>query len=131
MYTNLKYKWAVIFGVLLLGVLMVTGIPKSKDEVMANIQKNLRLGLDLKGGSHLVVQLQVQDAFKAEADLAIERLRSNITPKGVTFTAMDRNDPQTIETADSVQINVKGVPIDKVTVLRQAITEVLPEWVMS
>ncbi|MCC6536563.1 MAG: protein translocase subunit SecD [Bryobacterales bacterium] len=131
MYTNLKYKWAVIFGVLLLGVLMVTGIPKSKDELMANIQKNLRLGLDLKGGSHLVVQLQVQDAFKAEADLAIERLRSNITPKGVTFTAMDRNDPQTIETADSVQINVKGVPIDKVTVLRQAITEVLPEWVMS
>ncbi|MBM3795749.1 MAG: protein translocase subunit SecD [Acidobacteria bacterium] len=131
MYTNLKHKWAIIFGVLLIGILMVTGVPKSKDELVANIKKNLRLGLDLKGGSHLVVQLQVPDAFKAEADVAIERLQANITPKGVTYSSMDRSDPQTIQAADSVQINIKGVPIDKVTVLRQAASEVLPEWVFS
>lgn len=33
------------------------------------------LGLDLKGGSQLVLQVQVQDAFKAEADQTIERLK--------------------------------------------------------
>ena len=35
---------------------------------MANWKQNIRLGLDLRGGSHLVLQVQVQDAFKAEAD---------------------------------------------------------------
>ena len=31
-------------------------------------QNNIRLGLDLKGGSYLVLQVQVQDAVKREAD---------------------------------------------------------------
>ncbi len=131
MKTDLKYRWLVIFGVLLLGILLITGFPKSKDELMANIQKNIRLGLDLKGGSHLVVQLQVQDAFKSEADTNIERLREAMAAQQITGVSMDRNDPQTLETADTIQIYLKGVPLDKVTAVRQLVTERMPEWVFA
>jgi len=37
------------------------------DELKANLKNNIRLGLDLKGGSFLVLEVQVQDAMKAEA----------------------------------------------------------------
>ena len=76
MYPNLKYKWLAIFGILLVALLMIFGVPKSKDELLANVKKNIKLGLDLKGGSHLVVQLQVQDAFKADADMNMEDRKS-------------------------------------------------------
>jgi preprotein translocase subunit SecD len=128
---NLKTRWAVIFGILLFGIYLIIGIPKSKNELMANLQKNIKLGLDLKGGSHLVVQLQVQDAFKAEADTNIERLREEFAAKSITVGGMDRNDPQSIDEADAIQINIKGVPLDKVTAVRQIVTDRLPEWVFA
>ena len=123
MKTDLKYRWLFIFGVLIVGILLITGFAKSKDELMANIQKNIKLGLDLKGGSHLVVQLQVQDAFKSEADINIERLREALTAQQLATVSLDRNDPLSIETADSIQINLKGVPLDKVTAVRQIVSE--------
>ena len=46
MKTDLKYRWLFIFGVLIVGILLITGFAKSKDELMANIQKNIKLGLD-------------------------------------------------------------------------------------
>lgn len=131
MKTDLKYKWAIIFGILLIGIYFIIGIPKSKDELFANIQKNIKLGLDLKGGSHLVVQLQVQDAFKAEADTNIDRLREEFAAKSVNVASIDRNDPQSLAEADAIQINIKGVPLDKVTVARQIASERLPEWTFA
>ena len=41
----------------------------------ANWHRNVRQGLDLKGGSHIRLQIQVQDAFKAEADARMEQLK--------------------------------------------------------
>jgi len=76
------------------------------------------------------VQLQVQDAFKAEADMSIERLREEMASKQINAT-VDRNDPQSIEAADAIQINIKGVPLDKVTALRQIASERMPEWVFA
>ena len=131
MYPNLKYKWLAIFGILLVALIMIFGLPKSKDELIANVKKNVKLGLDLKGGSHLVVQLQVQDAFKADADTNIDRLRADLLAKQVNVASIDRNDPQTIEAADSIQINIKGVPLDKVTTVRQIAAEQMPEWVFA
>ena len=65
MQRNLKFKAAIIVAIILICIYGVIGLPKSKDELVANWHKNIRLGLDLKGGTHLVMQVQVQDAFKA------------------------------------------------------------------
>ena len=51
------------------------GIPLSLAQLESNLAHNIHLGLDLKGGSHLVLQVQVQDAAKTEADQTIESLR--------------------------------------------------------
>ena len=110
MGSNLKLKALFIVVVLLACVYGIIGLPTSKEQLVANWNKNIHLGLDLKGGSQLVLQVQIQDAFKAEADTVIQRLKDQLTGKRVTFTEMTRNDPPDLKSADSIQIDVKGVP---------------------
>ena len=77
--------------------------------------------LDLKGGSQLVLQVQIQDAFKAEADTAIERMKETI--KDIPFTEISRNDPKTLADAGSIQIDVKGVPATKAADFRTLVND--------
>src|SRR5580692_11873942 len=108
MQKNLTTKTIIIVATILLCIYGIIGIPKSKAELMSNLKENVRLGLDLRGGSHLILQVQVQDALKAEADQVIERLKDDLNKASIDFVGLDRNDPQRIEDADSVQINIKG-----------------------
>ena len=73
---SLWIKIASIVGVTLVCLYGIVGIPKNQKELVDNFNKNIKLGLDLKGGSQLVLQVQVQDAFKAEADQLIDRLKT-------------------------------------------------------
>ncbi len=109
---DLRLKWILIAAVMLACVIGVVGIPKSAAEIGANWNKNIRLGLDLKGGSHIVLQIQVQDAFKAEADLVVERLKEAMGKAGVTYASIERNDPSSIEASETIQINLKGAKGD-------------------
>ncbi len=95
MKSNLKFRAIAIVVVILVCVYGIIGLPTSKAELVDNWKKNIRLGLDLKGGSQLVLQVQVQDAFKAEADRVIERLKDELSKAGIAYAEMDRNDPQT------------------------------------
>ena len=70
MKRNLRYKFLFIVAVILVCIYGIIGLPKSKDELVANWQKNIHLGLDLRGGSYLVIQVQQQDAFNALAGVS-------------------------------------------------------------
>jgi preprotein translocase subunit SecD len=125
MTRSLQFKWLFIVAVILICIYGIIGIPKSTADVVNNFKKNIRLGLDLRGGSQLVMQVQVQDAFKAEADSTIERLKDDLKKAGVDYASMDRNDPQTIQDADKIQINVHGVPSIKAGDFRRVVNDQL------
>jgi preprotein translocase subunit SecD len=110
MKSNLKFRLFAIIAVILVCVYGIIGLPKSKAELIQNWNTNIRLGLDLRGGSHLVVEVHVQDAFKAEADAVIARLKDECAKAAIQFAEMTRTDPQTLADAGSVQINIAGVP---------------------
>src|SRR5437016_3330124 len=108
MQRNLTVKTVVIVATILLCIYGIIGIPKSKAELRANLEHNIKLGLDLKGGSHLVLQVQVQDAMKSVADHTIESLKDTLRKENIGFSEMDHNDPQTIKDADNIQVNIHG-----------------------
>jgi preprotein translocase subunit SecD len=109
MTSNLKFRIIAIVVVILVCIYGIIGLPKSKDELVENWKKNIRLGLDLKGGTQLVLEIQLQDAFKAEADKAIEIIKDELRKTSTNYTDIARNDPQTIQEANSIQIDIKGI----------------------
>jgi preprotein translocase subunit SecD len=131
MQKNLTTKTLVIVGTILLCIYGIIGLPKSKADLMKNLEKNVRLGLDLRGGSHLILQVQVQDAVKAEADQTIERLKEELSKANIDYGGVDRNDPQRIEDADTVQINIKGVGAQKTSAFRSLVSERFPSWILT
>lgn len=132
MTRNLKYKAVFITVVVLVCVYGLIGVPKSFAEASQNFQRNIRLGLDLRGGSQLVMQVQVQDAFKAEADATIERIKEQLRKAGVEYGSIDRNDPATIEAASSIQIDIRNVPAVKAGDFRRVINDNFGiAWILS
>jgi preprotein translocase subunit SecD len=129
MSKSVRTRAIIIAGILLLAVYGIIGLPKSKDELVSNLKNNIKLGLDLKGGSHLVLQVQVQDAAKAEADRTIESMKTELRKAGIDYTSIDRNDPQTVEQTDSIQINIHGVSALKSGDLRALIGDKFPTWI--
>jgi preprotein translocase subunit SecD len=133
MQKNLTTKTVIIVATILLCIYGIIGptIPTSKAALVNNLRENVRLGLDLRGGSHLILQVQVQDAVKAEADNVIERLKEELKRANVDFASMDRNDPTRIEDADTIQINVKGIPAQKSSAFRGVVSDHFPQWIVS
>lgn len=125
---SLWIKIASIVGVTLVCLYGVIGIPKSQKELVDNFNKNMRLGLDLKGGSQLVLQVQVQDAFKAEADQLIDRVKDELRKANIEYTTFDRNEPTTIDDADKIEIIAKGIPSAKAGDFRKLVGERFPDW---
>ncbi|MGH9633026.1 MAG: protein translocase subunit SecD [Bryobacteraceae bacterium] len=131
MNKSLRIRAAIIVAVVLASIYGIIGIPSSWEELRANWNENIKLGLDLRGGSHLVLQVQVQDAFASEASQVVERLKDQLSKATIPYTSMDNTEPATIEDADKVQVNIRGVPPDKAGALRSIVTEQFPNWVLD
>src|SRR5262252_2399258 len=79
-------------------------------------EKQLKLGLDLKGGLNLEMRVQTDDALKLETDQESERLRDELTKRGVMFT--------NITTPSVTQFRVEGIQPAQDAAFRQAANEV-------
>jgi preprotein translocase subunit SecD len=64
-------------------------------------QQKVRLGLDLKGGVHLVLRVQTGDALRVETESASERLRETLSGKGITVS---------VTPVSETEFRVEGVP---------------------
>ncbi len=131
MQRNLTVKTIVIVATILLCIYGIIGIPKSGAELKSNLDRNIKLGLDLKGGSHLVLQVQVQDAMKSVADHTIESLKDALRKENIGFSGMDRNDPQTIKDADGIQVNVHGIDASKSSAFRNMVGDRYNQWILT
>src|SRR4029450_4313142 len=52
-------------------------------------ETKIKLGLDLKGGVHLVLRVHTDDALRVETETTVERLRDSMQRAGVQFTKAD------------------------------------------
>ena len=51
--------------------------------------QKINLGLDLKGGVHLVLKVQTDDALRSETEITSERVRDALTRNGVQFSDIE------------------------------------------
>src|SRR5438105_1948890 len=83
------------------------------------IQQNIHLGLDLKGGTHLILQVAVNEAVNAETDRVVQSLREDLGKAVVSFADISKPDPQNHPEI----IEIKGVPPDKIGALRSTVSD--------
>ena len=131
MTRNLRLKAAFIVAVILACIYGIIGLPKSKEELAANWKNNIHLGLDLSGGTQLVMQVQLQDAFKAYADASIQRMEDAMKKENIDFGALTSSDPKRLEDAEKIEIDVKNVPLAKGSAFRTMVNDQFGDWVLT
>ena len=110
MNPQLRWKFILILIVILIcvyGLLGLPTFPTSLTQVKANLADRIKLGLDLKGGSHLVLQVQVDEAIGQRCDQAVDQLTKQVHEKNIVVGDIRRVDDTHIE-VDNVDTNTSG-----------------------
>ena len=121
MSSNLRWKFLTVIAVFLIfaivGVYPMAatrwGLPMP-GWLAAN---QLKLGLDLKGGVHLVLRVQTDDALRLQTEQDMERLRAELMTRKLTVG--------NIESTGISSFRVEGVPPDRDAEFRQIAAEIL------
>ena len=123
---NLTAKTILIIAVVLFFVYGIFGIPKSwnGDGLKAAVLDRIHLGLDLRGGTHLILQVMVNDAVNAETDRAVDRIRDGM--RGAKVMTADVNKPDPANHPE--QIVISNVPPDQTSAVRNVLSDVVPEY---
>jgi preprotein translocase subunit SecD len=126
MNKNLLAKTVLIVVVLIVFLFGIFGLPTSftGSGLLAALQKRIHLGLDLRGGTHLILQVQVNDAINADTDRSVERLKDALKTGNVAFGEISKPDAQNHPEI----IQIKGVPPESASELRRIVTEKLPDY---
>jgi SecD/SecF fusion protein len=99
MNTSIKLKLALLFFVVVLAVVTVVpsfyaGTPSWWKKYMA--PEGLRLGLDLQGGMHLVLQVNLQKAQENTLELAANDLKDTLAEESISAVQTNASDKKTI-----------------------------------
>jgi preprotein translocase subunit SecD len=103
-------KWKVIL-VIVLTIIAIYGIYPPKDKI--------KLGLDLRGGIHLIAEVKVEEALASSTDRIIEDLKNDLKAKQIPYTSILRS--------SSTTFTVDGLPAEQADAFKK-IVEVYSEW---
>jgi preprotein translocase subunit SecD len=94
MKKNLNGKIALIVAVILVCIYGILGVPsgvtgKALTEALTN---RIHLGLDLRGGAHLILQVVVSEAVSAETDNTVGRIQQDLSTAKLTYSQVFKPD---------------------------------------
>lgn len=126
MNKNLTGKAILIIAILLVFVFGIFGIPNnfSGQGLLSAMTKRIHLGLDLRGGTHLILQVQVNDAVNVDSDNAVQVLKQQLNKRNIHFDDITKPDPQN----QPDHIVIKGLPASSRSDLLTIVNDQLPEY---
>ena len=90
--------------------------------LLAGVQENIHLGLDLRGGTHLILQVMADEAVNSDSERAVERLKETLKARNIPYAEISK--PQ----GRVDLITVKGVPTDQVGAVRDLAGDLMAEY---
>jgi preprotein translocase subunit SecD len=119
MKKNLKNKVALIVAVVAIFVYGIFGVPSgiTGNALKESLTKRIHLGLDLRGGAHLILQVEVQEAVSAETDNTVGRIQQDLKTANLNFSQVYKPDPENRPQT----IRVEGTSSDKASDVRSAL----------
>jgi preprotein translocase subunit SecD len=120
MSSNLRWKVVTILTVFViffgLGVYPILASRYHAPAPGWLMDKQLKLGLDLKGGVHLVLRVETDDALRLVTEQEMERLREELKTRNIPVGTLDA--------PDVIHFKVTGVPPAQDAAFRTAANEV-------
>jgi preprotein translocase subunit SecD len=104
-------RWKIILTVVVLAGSLFIAYP---------VNEKIKLGLDLKGGMHLVMQVITDDAVKMETDQEILRLQELFKKDAITYASM------TSERAGN--FTIQGTVPDQEAKIKDQLDQYLRDW---
>jgi preprotein translocase subunit SecD len=126
---NPNLKWKAVFIVVVIlgcvyGLLGLPTFPTSVADLKSNFAHQIKLGLDLQGGTHLILQVQVQEAIAQETDQTVDRLTNQLRAKNIHYDEVRR--------VDDTHIIVRNIPSEQTGDFRDLVASQLQNvWDMS
>jgi len=110
MKKNLNNKILLIFAVMVVCIYGIFGVPSgvTGKALMDAMTKRIHLGLDLRGGAHLILQVKVEEAVNAETDNTVALIKQEMKTANLSYSQVYKPDP-----AKATLIRVEGVPLEK------------------
>ncbi len=109
MKSSLRWRVLLTLGVVALAIFLAYP-PREK----------IKLGLDLKGGIHLVLQVMTEDAINAETDQEITRFQDLFKRNAITFTAAAKEKPG--------RFYIEGLALDQESKARDLVDQYTRDW---
>jgi len=123
MNPNLKWKFVFIAAVLLVCIYGIIGLPTfptSSAQLKQNLADRIHLGLDLRGGSHLILQVQLEEAIGQRCDQAVDQISKQLHDKNIGFGELRR--------VDDTHILVRGVDPATSASFRDLVNNQFVDW---
>ena len=104
-------KLILILAVLVVFAFGIIGVPQglTPAALKASLLSRIHLGLDLRGGTHLILQVMVDEAVASATDADMVHLQSDLASNSITGASAIRPDGQ------AATINVTGISPDKLS----------------
>ena len=124
MTSTLKWKAVFITAVILICLIGLVGRPdfppKSWAGIKSNFSNSIKLGLDLQGGTHLILQVQVQEAISQETDQATDHITTLLRDKSIRY--------DDIRKLSDTQILIHNIAPEQAGTARNLIVDQFPDW---
>ena len=127
MGANSRFKFGVIAAVVLVCLFGLFALekdaegdahfsfPTSFSKLRSNLSDRINLGLDLRGGMHLILQVQVDEAVETETDQLIERIRTLFADEGIPYGSVQKT--------DKTHVTVAGIQADRMSLANQILSD--------
>ena len=106
---NLRWKFVLILSVI--GFAAWSAYP---------LRDSINLGLDLRGGIHLVMRVHTDDAVKAELDQVTERLKADLKSGEISYQNLDR--------PSLTEVGIRGIDPGQAAAARKLLKDGYGEW---
>src|ERR1700735_2580056 len=126
MNPQLRWKFIFVVAVILFciyGRIGVPTFPNSWSQVKQNLADRIKLGLDLKGGSHLVLQVQVDEAIGQRCDQAVDQMKKPIHETNIIEGENSR--------VDDTHILVRNVDPNTTGPFRDLVSNQFTDWALT
>ncbi len=123
MEKSIRTRIVIYLIVVVICIIGITGLPRTYEQLKQNVANRIQLGLDLKGGTHLVLQVHVDDAVNVVTDQALERLRDGLQNRKIAYSD--------IRKTDMTHILVKGLSQSDISALETLVNDQFSDWTVE